>query len=206
MPAASENVSAILQFDSSVSHGQDDAWFSTSGALEIDLGCGSGRFLLARAAAFPSVKLLGIDRMQKRIRKIDRMVTRMGIANIRLLHAEATEALRQFVPASSTSVLYVFFPDPWPKRRHHRRRVFSGEPVDAIHRILVPEGALHIATDHRDYFEFIVELFRTDSRFCAVPAIELPEEQKTDFELDFLNQGLPVWRCSFLKTGPRIDM
>lgn len=167
--------------------------------LEIDLGCGMGRFLLARAAAFPGVNFVGIDRQQKRLRKVDRKIAAAGLSNVRLLRSEAAEAMEKLFPAGSVAAVYVFFPDPWPKRRHHRRRLFSGVFADSLHRILAPGGLVHVATDHLDYFDFINEIFRADPRFETIPAISLPDEQRTDFEMDFLNQGLEIGRGSYRK-------
>lgn len=177
--------------------------------LEVDVGCGKGRFLLARAAAHTEVNFLGIERLLRRLRKIDRKAIRRGIENVRLLRIEAAYAVQFMLPPLSVSAFYVFFPDPWPKRRHHRRRLFTADFLDALDRTLLPAGRLHVATDHADYFEEIHALLLSDARFEPIPTFVPREEERTDFERVFLTQGQPIGRCSFRKregeaaAGPR---
>lgn len=166
--------------------------------LEVDVGCGKGRFLLARAARFPDINFLGVDRLLKRIRKVDRKVARAGLRNVRLLSIEAAYAVEHLIPDQSVSAFYVFFPDPWPKRRHHRRRLFATPDfLSCLHSRLVPGGLIHLATDHEHYFLQIQALFRGDPRFEEIPAFQPTEEERTDFELLFLAQNATIGRGSF---------
>lgn len=176
------------------------AMFPGEGPLEIDLGCGKGRFLLARAAAHPDTRFLGIDRMLRRIRKIDNKAQRRGLENIRLLRMEGYYAVSYLLPADTVSVYYIFFPDPWPKKRHQENRIFNPRFVDALHRTLRAGGLVHIATDHLPYFDDIAAIMRADARFReTMPFIPAPEEQ-TDFELWYLDKK-PIGRCSFAKNA-----
>lgn len=164
--------------------------------VEIDLGCGKGRFLLARAAAHPEINFLGIDRMLKRIRKIDNKVRRAGMENVRLMRIEGYYAVSYLIPADSIQTYYILFPDPWPKKRHHDNRMFNPRFVDSLHRTLKRGGIVHLATDHLPYFEDIAAIMRKDPRFTEVePFVPSPEEQ-TDFELWYLDKK-PIGRCSF---------
>lgn len=159
--------------------------FPSGAPLEVDLGCGKGRFLLSRATAYPQINYLGIDRMLKRIRKIDRKASRRGLDNIRLLRMEAYYAVLHLVPRRSVSTYYIFFPDPWPKKRHHKNRLFDPSFMDALVQTLCDRGKVHIATDHAAYFEEIETLLEADQRFERTePFIPTPDE-KTDFELLF---------------------
>lgn len=177
-----------------------ESFFPGEGPVEVDLGCGKGRFLLARAAAHPDVRFLGIDRMLKRIRKIDNRAQRLGLRNIRLMRIEGYYAVSYLIPADSISTYYIFFPDPWPKKRHHENRIFNPRFVDALHRTLRADGVVHIATDHQPYFEEIAAVLRADARFREIaPFVPSPEE-RTDFEL-WYHDKKPIGRCSFVKTN-----
>ena len=165
--------------------------------IEVDIGCGKGRFLIARARAHPDTRFLGIDRLPRRMAKLDARVRRHGLRNVRLLLSEASLAVERLLPAASVSVFYLFFPDPWPKRRHHRRRLCGPGFLDSVHRALAPDGQIHIATDHEGYFEAMRALFANDPRFTPLPPFEPSEEERTDFEVIFLGQGARIGRASF---------
>lgn len=167
--------------------------------LEVDLGCGKGRFLLARAAAHPTTYFLGLDRQTRRLAKVERKAQRAQLANIRLLYAEAAYTTTHLLPPDSVNVYYIFFPDPWPKRRHHRRRLFDAAFLDALYKTLVPGGYIHLATDHLDYFANIRGRLAGDARFAEHEPFVTSDEERTDFELIFLKQNKPIGRCSFAK-------
>lgn len=174
-----------------------DAMFDPAKPLEVDCGCGKGRFLLARATAHPEVQFLGIDRMLVRIRKLDKKVVRAGLANVRLLRLEAFYSLQHLLPPHRIRTVYLYFPDPWPKRRHHRRRLFSPEFLDVLWSRLEPGGTVQVATDHLDYFAAIRKALQADSRFREVPHLVRGPDEQTDFELIFRGQGLPIGECAF---------
>ena len=166
--------------------------------LEIDLGCGKGRFLVQRSFDNPEINFLGIDRMLGRIRKLDGKLLRKGVRNARLFRLEGDYTINYLVPAESVDTYYYFFPDPWPKKRHHENRLFKERAVDAIHKTLKVGGILHIATDHEEYFEEMNELMKADSRFEIAPIFYPKESELSDFELRF--QGMrQTNRCSFRK-------
>ncbi len=171
-------------------------YFPRGQPLEIDLGCGKGRFLLARAAAHPDVNFLGIERMLRRVRKVDNKLRRRKLDNTRLLRMEGTYATTYLVPPQSVRTYYVLFPDPWPKKRHHGERLFSPLFMDAIHRTLEPGGTLHVATDHLPYFEEIRELIDADTRFTPVEPFVPGEDEQTDFERYYVTHK-EIGRCSF---------
>jgi tRNA (guanine-N7-)-methyltransferase len=174
--------------------------FTRPGPVDIDLGCGKGRFLLARAAAHPEVNFLGIDRMLRRIRKIDNKARRLGLDNIRLLRIEGYYAVSYLIPANAIRTYFILFPDPWPKKKHHDHRLFNPRFLDALHRTLIPGGIVHLATDHQPYYEEIAALLRADPRFTETAPFIPREEEQTDFERWYLDKK-PIGRCSFARTS-----
>lgn len=172
--------------------------FGPGQTFELDLGCGKGRFLLARAKAHPSIPILGVDRMLERIRKIERKAERAGLSNIRVLRMEACYATLYLLPASRVSTCYIFFPDPWPKSRHHKNRLFDTAFLDALLKALTPGGRVHIATDHAEYFEQIRNLVTADGRFETCPVFIPDQNEKTDFEL-YYEGRTPINRLSLVK-------
>jgi tRNA (guanine-N7-)-methyltransferase len=173
--------------------------FPAPGPLEVDIGCGRGRFIQARALGHPNVNFLGIDRVSLRLRKIDRRATQAGITNIRLIQGNAIQVIKEILPPCSVSVFYIFYPDPWPKRRHHCHRLVSPSFINLLHITLVEAGEIHLCTDHDDYFLAIRRLFTADSRFIEIPHFLPSAEEETDFGLLFTSQNRLAKRCSFRK-------
>lgn len=165
--------------------------------LEVDIGSGKGRFLVARSGRFPETNFLGIERQRIRIDSSGRRCERAGRENVRMFRMEGYYAISQMMPAAYVANYYFFFPDPWPKARHHDQRLFNPAFMDALHRTLEAGGCLHVATDHLPYFEEILELLQKDARFVETEAFEPDDEERTDFELIFSHKQ--IGRCSFRK-------
>ena len=166
--------------------------------LEIDVGCGKGRFLLARAASYPEVNFLGIERMLKRIRKVDKKACSHGLQNIRLLRMDAYYAIVYLIPPAQVRTYYIFFPDPWPKKKHSQHRLFSPEFVKALADTLTPHGCVHVFTDHEPYYEQIKHYMLSETRFFPQESFMPKAEEKTDFEILFSSHKT-ICRCSFQK-------
>ena len=171
--------------------------FQREAPLEVDLGCGRGRFLVARAAAHPERNFLGVDRLMLRLRKLDRRAFDAGLTNIRLIRGDTETVLRDQLSPQSIAVCYVFFPDPWPKRRHHGRRLVSPAFVDHMDRLLAPDGLIHMATDHADYYKAMQAVWDRDPRFERTEVFVPCDAEETDFGMIFRAQGLAVGRCSY---------
>ncbi len=165
--------------------------------FEIDLGCGKGRFLLARARKFPDVNFLGIDRQLGRIRRIDRKALRAKLSNLRVLRLDGYYTITYLVPPQSVDTYYIFYPDPWPKGKHHHNRIFNELFMDALARTLIPSGRIHASTDHLPYFEQIHKMLKNDSRFEETEPFVPAEDEISDFELIFAHKT--PGRCSFVR-------
>jgi tRNA (guanine-N7-)-methyltransferase len=169
--------------------------------LEVDLGCGDGSFLVAAAAAKPSKNFLGIERMSGRFRSACRKIESGGLINARILHLEISYAVRNLFPAASVTAFHLMFPDPWPKRRHSPRRVVTGDFLAALHRALVPDGTLRIATDEFEYFREIQRLADRLPGFINLLDQVSPKLVST-FEKRFRQDGLEIHRLALRKVSP----
>jgi len=175
--------------------------FGRSAPLHVDLGCGDGSFLCEMARQFPKRNFLGIERLTKRVEKIRCKAEK--IENVRVLRADTLFAARYLLPESSVETFYLLFPDPWPKRRHQLRRIFTLDFLDAIAAALEKHGVLRVATDQFDYFHQIERLSQVHQQFQVVPLS--PDEAVlpvTKFERKFREQGVPIYRLTLRKTSP----
>ena len=146
-----------------------DDWFRTLAPAEIfperpdaftevDLCCGEGSFLIGMAAHHPDRNFLGVERLLGRVRKVCRETRKAGLTNVRALRLETGYALNFLLPPGLANRAHLLFPDPWPKRKHQRRRLMCQPAfLRAAHRLLKPGGELLFKTDHEGYFETAVE-------------------------------------------------
>jgi tRNA (guanine-N7-)-methyltransferase len=177
--------------------------FGRHAPLHVDLGCGDGSFLCELAEQFPKKNFLGIERLTKRVEKVRRKA--LEIKNVRVLGTDTSFAVRYLLPENSVETFYLFFPDPWPKRRHQQRRIFTCEFLDSIAAALGRNGAFRIATDQLDYFHQMERLSRGHSQFEIVPwSRNDPVLPRTKFESRFRQQGMPIYRLTLRKTSPVI--
>ncbi len=173
-------------------------------ALRLEIGIGNGDALLAMAAGDPQNLYLGVDVHEPGIGRCLNELERRGIANVRLICHDAVEVLERMIAPGSLDRLLLFFPDPWPKKRHHKRRLVNARFRDLAHAALAPGGAIHIATDWQDYAEEIAAQFLDDSRFAnrgdAAGFAERPDYRPpTRFEARGRRLGHDVWDLVFVK-------
>lgn len=136
------------------------AWFERpEHPLELEIGSGKGTFLAQQAEHQPETNFIGIEWAKEFWAYAADRLRRAGAPNVRLLHADAGEFLRWRVPDGSLSVIHLYFPDPWPKSRHHKRRMVSDRFLGEAHRSLAPGGELRVVTDHDDYWAWMEEHF-----------------------------------------------
>ena len=165
------------------------------GAWEVELGFGKGRFLLARAGAAPERRFLGVEVACEYYRRVVRAARRRGLQNLLLLRGEALFLLAAVLPRGFAATLHVYFPDPWPKSRHHKRRLFDPESVDLVVGLLRPGGRLCFATDHLEYGAEVAQLL-VSFPGLAVERLDgpWPEGARTSYEAKYLAEGRPILR------------
>jgi len=181
--------------------------FGSEGRVEIEIGIGKGRFLLAGAEARPDVHHLGVEWANQYLRIAEARALKRRLTNIRFVRVDARELVRR-IPSGSVTAYYVFYPDPWPKKRHQKRRFLQKESVDELARSLVPDGTLHAATDHDEYWAAIEAVFDPHPAFERLDrfggndfpiAVDAP---LTNFEEKYASDGRNRHRASWCRVGP----
>lgn len=173
--------------------------FGRDARVQVDLGCGDGSFVCQLAKQFPDKNFLAVERLTKRVEKVRRKAE--NIDNLRVLGTDTFFAVCHLLPQNSVETFYLLFPDPWPKRRHQQRRIFTGDFLDAVVVALEQNGVLHVATDHRDYFKQIRSVSRAHPEFELVD-LDGVGRPLTKFERRFREQDLPIYRLTLRKTSP----
>jgi tRNA (guanine-N(7)-)-methyltransferase len=162
--------------------------FGRKAPLHVDLGCGDGSFLCALAQRMSDKNFLGIERLLHRVRTSVRKAA--VLENVRLLRVESFYAVRYLLPAESVERFYLLFPDPWPKRRHYRRRIVTPDFLSSIHDALQKDGSIYIATDDVNYFGTIKEMAELDRGFAIGEGdVDLPLSR---FGLVFRQKGASI--------------
>ncbi len=172
-----------------------DDLIAGTGPWEVELGFGKGKFLLRSALQHPERRYLGIEVVSKYYRLLDRRARRQGADNLMVVRGEALYLLSTVLPQGFASVLHVYFPDPWPKQRHRKRRLFDSETVDLVLGLLRPGGRLFFATDFLEYGELVYDLLR------LYPGLTLerreapwPDGARTNYEAKYIVEGRPILR------------
>ena len=142
----------------------------------LDIGFGDGEALLAAAARYPDVDYLGIEVHEPGIGHLLTLIERARLSNIRICDRDAVDVIEQMLPDASFDAVNLLFPDPWPKKRHHKRRIVQPAFVDAVARVLRPQGILHVATDWADYAEHIRLVMGSAATFTEVDSESIEDE------------------------------
>ena len=162
--------------------------------LEVELGSGDGAFLVQYAVAHPERNFIGVERLLGRLRKIDRKARRAGLVNLRAVRIESAYFLGYLLPAHAAAALHIYFPDPWPKRKHQRHRLIKESFPALAHQALAPGGKIYLRTDDPDYFDQMLRVFEASGLFRATETPQALAEVRTSFELDFNARGIVTRR------------
>lgn len=174
-----------------------DAVFPLAQPVEIEIGTGDGSFLLQYAGLHPERNFLGIERLMGRIRKLDRKGRRGGLTNLRVMRIEAGYFVQYLLPPASVEVFHIYFPDPWPKKRHHKNRLLQAPFVALLARALKPGGMLYLRTDNTGYFTQMQEVMDQRTEFQVTATPEELRAVVTDFERDFNAQGVATLHAAY---------
>jgi tRNA (guanine-N7-)-methyltransferase len=165
--------------------------------LEVELGCGDASFLVEYARRNPGNNFIGVERLLGRISKLNKKGGRAGLTNLRGVRIESSYFLQWLLPPRSVSALHIYFPDPWPKKRHRKNRLINGHFPAPARAALAPGGKIYLRTDDADYFSQMTEVFGADRNF---EKIETPVELAgllTDFEREFHARGIKTLRAAY---------
>lgn len=178
-------------------------YFPSHAPLEVDLGCGDGKFTLEMAEHYPERNFLAVERLLGRVRKVCRGAEKRGLENIRVLRLESLYTLEWLLPESCVDRLHLLCPDPWPKAKHHRRRLFQKPFLDAVVRVLKLGGELLFKTDHDEYFEWSEEHL---SEYSKLERLGWEKDEffypKTDFQIQWEGQGKRLQGLRARKSNP----
>ena len=182
------------------------AWFGRDAPLVLEIGCGTGTSTIAMARSEPNVDVIAVEVYRRGLAQLLSAIDREDATNIRLIRGDAVDVLEQLLGSGLLSGVRVFFPDPWPKARHHKRRLLQPETVALIADRLRPGGILHAATDHPGYAEQIAEvgdaeplLARLDANAEPVISVVRPT---TKYENKAQDAGSAVTELLWDRTRP----
>ncbi len=179
--------------------------FGRSGPVHIEIGAGKATFLLNQARVQPGTNFLGIEWANKYYRHAVDRIGRWALTNVRIIRAEAAAFLADFVPQGSVECFHIYFPDPWPKKRHHKRRLVCNANLEQFLRCLKPGGVIKIATDHSEYFEQIQSVLgRQENKIEEIdflPTVGATEGEwvGTNFERKYVKEQRPIYTIAVRK-------
>lgn len=167
--------------------------FGNEDPVEVEIGIGKGRFIIDAAQRRPQVNFVGIEWAAKYLRLAHGRAHKRGLDNIRLLRCDAREFIECCVASQSLQAVHLYFPDPWPKKRHHKRRLFNRPFAVEVERVLIPGGALWLATDHEDYYRVMEEVLGHSHGLQEVEGVEWTGA-RTNYEEKYIGQGKTIFR------------
>ena len=166
-------------------------------SLEVELGCGDASFLVEYARRHPERNFIGVERLLGRLRKLDRKGHRAGLTNLRGVRIESSYFLEYLLPPYLVSVLHIYFPDPWPKKKHRKHRLINEPFTGIVRAALALGGVVYLRTDDEDYFQQMTGVFGANGEFQQVETPPELLELVTDFEKEFQARGIKTLRTAY---------
>lgn len=176
--------------------------FGNDHPVEVELGAGDGGFILEMAQRYPERNFFAVERLLGRARKIARRAAERGLHNLKVLRLESSYFIQWLCPRHSVAVVHIMFPDPWPKKRHHKYRLIQPEFLEQLRQVLVPMGEVRFTTDHEEYFAWAVERWREAPGWADAGKWEFENDPRTDFERLFVQEGRRIQRRRWQVMGP----
>jgi tRNA (guanine-N7-)-methyltransferase len=174
--------------------------FGRAGVVEVEIGCGKGLYLTEAARFRPGSDLVGVERAGKWFRRAVHRAHRCGLPNIRLVQADAFDFLARWVPPGSIAAVHAYFPDPWPKQRHGKRRLLQPSLYHLVARALSPSGRFHLASDVERYFWTAVMEVAATGLFAAEPwPPDAPDRLPTEFAIKYAKEGRRLFYARFVR-------
>ncbi|HLJ10684.1 MAG TPA: tRNA (guanosine(46)-N7)-methyltransferase TrmB [Planctomycetaceae bacterium] len=183
------------------------SFFGNERPVEIEIGSGRGLFLVNAGLSRPATNFLGVEYDFKEARRGARRLQKRALTNVRVLGADARIVMRQYLEDAAATALHVYFPDPWWKRRHKKRRIFNADFLIQAARVIQPGGLLHAWTDVEEYFAAITALVAANSAFAPLSPLEERAalhdmDYHTSFERKKRKLGLPIFRARWQRRMP----
>jgi len=175
--------------------------FPTGRPLEVELGSGDGSFLAEYARRHPETNFLGVERLLGRIKKLDRKGRLAGLTNLRGARIESAYLLQYLLPAHCAAAIHVYFPDPWPKKKHRKYRLINEHFPEIARIALAPGGTVYLRTDDAQYFAQMKAVFEACPAFSQIPTPQSLLEVLTDFERGFLARDIQTLRSAWELAG-----
>lgn len=200
----------IITFDDLPQPWDATKLFGREAPLEIEVGSGKGLFLTGAATGRPEHNFLGVELAKRYAHLAAARIAKRELSNAVMVSGDALRVMHEIIPTARVSAVHVYFPDPWWKKRHRKRRVMNEALVADVARVLLPSGRLHFWTDVEEYFQVSLELI------AQFPQLEGPlpvEERAPEHELDYRTHferrtrlaGEPVYRAEFVKTPTQVS-
>jgi len=179
--------------------------FGRPGPVHVEVGTGRATFLLNEAKARPDSNFLGIEWARKYYRYAVDRIGRWGLSNVRIIRTDAASFIAERLPDESVECFHIYFPDPWPKKRHHKRRFLNAANLEQLIRCLKKDGQIRIATDHPEYFQVIRQLIKQEEdrleeiEFARTAAAGPGEITGTNYERKYIKDRRKIYTVAARK-------